>query len=169
MSVTPAPLIPAITQEEIGLLIGLHDHYLQEAVTCADAGAYTAATAMMGSALEAQLICTVRMSEHVLRPANLWPSGDPADWSLGTVVKVAKRAGWFAAVGPSLDDAIGAVNDVRVTCLHPAAHIRDGARLIGEREFGAVFNVLMSADRALGNVINELPQPGEPLRRTRQS
>ncbi len=162
-------IVPTITQEEIGQLIGLHDRYRKEAAICADAKAFTAAIAMMGSALEAMLVCTVRMAEHVLRPANRWPSGDPAKWTLGTVAKVANGEGWFAAFGHSLPEAIQAVNNVRVSCLHPAAYIRDGAWPLSEREFSAVFSVLLSADQALGDVVNKLPQPGAPLRRTRRS
>src|SRR3954451_23472093 len=87
--------LPAITETEIRQLTELHDRYRKEAAVCADAGAFTAATVMMGSALEAMLVCTVRMAEHVLRPANLWPTGDPTKWTLGTVVKAANDAHWF--------------------------------------------------------------------------
>jgi hypothetical protein len=82
---------------------------------------------------------------------------------------VANAAGWFAAFGHSLPEAIEAMNNVRVSCLHPAAYIRDGAWPFGEREFSAVFTVLQSADQALGDVGDALPQPVAPLRRTSSS
>jgi hypothetical protein len=160
-------VVPAITRDEIRELVDLHDRYRKEAAVCADAGAFTAATVMMGSALEAMLVCTVRMAEHVLRPDNLWPSGDPAKWTLGAVLKVANKAGWFAAFGHSLEDAVEAVNNVRISGVHPAAYIRDGAWPFEEREFSAVFTVLMSADQALGDFVKRLPQPARPLRRKR--
>jgi hypothetical protein len=160
-------VVPTITQEEIRMLIDLHERYREEAGKSADAGAFTAATVMMGSALEAQLLCTVRMAEHVLRPANQWPSGDPLDWTLGKIVKAANDAGWFATVGPALPAAIEAVNRVRVVCVHPAAYIRDGAWPLSEREFAAVFNALVGASMALGDVVRNLPQPAGRLPRSR--
>jgi hypothetical protein len=102
------------------------------------------------------------MSEHVLRPAGYWPDDgkSPDEWTLGKMVGIATRAGWFDGrhVG-DLAGTLDALNDVRVSLLHPAAFIRDGGSSRGEREFAAFFGVLTVADRALGEVVDALPAP----------
>jgi hypothetical protein len=153
---------PFITQEMIGQLIELSDRNRAEAARCADAGAFEAGCVMMAATFEAMLFCTVSMSEHVLQPAGNWPEGDPFKWTLGVLVGIANRAGWFAGrgVGESdLGEAVEAVNDLRIFSLHPAAAVRDGAVPLGEREFAAIFNLLVAADDALAAVIDALPDP----------
>lgn len=113
---------------------------------------------MMGSALEAQLVCSIRMAEHILRSARNWPSGDPAKWTLGPLVETAKAAGWFQSA-PGLDDALEGLNVVRVCCIHPAAFIRDGAWPLREHDFTAIFHALNDADRTLGDAVSNLPPP----------
>lgn len=149
---------PAITQEEIAQLVELHDRYRNEAGVCADAGAFTAATVMIGAALEAELVCAIRMAEHMLRPADLWPSGDPANWTFGPLIDTAIAAGWFASM-QGVDEALDGLNDVRICCVHPAAYIRDGGQPLAEREFGAIFAVLLAVDKALSDVVVGLPDP----------
>jgi hypothetical protein len=149
-----------IKQGTIAQLVDFADSYREEAGRCADAGAFTAACVMMASTLEAMLLSTVGMAQHVLEPEGLWPVGDPFDWTLGRLVGTASRAGWFDndPVG-DLADAIESINTVRICCIHPGAYIRDRATPFTELQLEALFAVFVAADTALGRAIRDLPPP----------
>jgi hypothetical protein len=154
-----------IKQEMIDQLVGLHERYSDQAVRCAQAGVHEAAFVMMASAVETMLFSTITMSEHVLRDSDLWPEKHPFDWTLGTMIGIATRAGWFedhGIPGADLGAAVEGVNLVRVGVLHPAAYIRDGGLPLSERQLAAAFAVLLAVDDALGHVVSELPPPSEP-------
>jgi hypothetical protein len=103
------------------------------------------------------------MSELDLRAANNWPEQPrrgPTAWTLGELVGIATRAGWFANRGlatADLGDAVDALNYIRKCSLHPAAYVRESAYIPGEREFACCFGVLLAADEALEDVVRALP------------
>lgn len=52
-----------------------------EAEKCAGAGAWIAACAMVGAALESVLLVTAANAEDDLKARGLWPAGDPWRWN----------------------------------------------------------------------------------------
>jgi hypothetical protein len=147
-----------IKREMIQQLIELGERYSDEAAICAEAGASQATAVMLAIAFEARLFCAVAMSQHVLEPEGKWPSGNPSKWELGRLVGVAREAGWFGS-DPILEEAVSAINDLRITAVHPAAYVRDGAWFVTERELEAMRKVLIGAMDVLARIVRELPPP----------
>jgi len=147
-----------VKREMIQQLIEVADRYSEEAAICAEAGAFQATALMLAIAFEARLFCTVVMSQHVLEPEGKWPSGDPSRWELGRLVGVAREAGWFAS-DPLLEEAVSAINDLRIWAVHPAAYVRDGARFTTGRELEAMRKVLIGAMDVLARIARDLPAP----------
>jgi hypothetical protein len=54
---------------------------------------------------------------------------------------------------------VSAINELRITAVHPAAHVRDGARFLTERELEAMRKALIGAMDVLAGVVRELPPP----------
>lgn len=147
-----------IKREMIQQLIAVGDRYSEQAAICADAGAFQATAVMLAIAFEARLFCTVAMSQHVLEPDGKWPGGDPSRWELGRLVGVARDAGWFAS-DPILEEAVSAINDLRIAAVHPAAYVRDGAWFVTERELEAMRTALIGAMEVLARIVRDLPPP----------
>jgi hypothetical protein len=122
-----------------------------EAEKCAGAGAWIAACAMVGAALESVLLVTAANAEDDLKARGLWPAGDPWRWNLGTLVSLAIAAGWFPIVSPGehvgfegkLGDAAHAVRLLR-NVVHPGAYVRDVPHEveIGESAYRTAYGVL---------------------------
>ena len=82
-----------------------HAHFLRaEARRCAGAGAYLAASVMIGAALEAVLLATLlEFGADELRAAGYWPTtkkgaparGGPESWGLRELIEAAWLAGWL--------------------------------------------------------------------------
>jgi len=129
-------------------LIEVAGHRHDEAVKCAGAGAWIAASALLGAAIEGVLLVTASNAEADLRARGLWPKGDPLDWNLGDLVRLGIAAGWFDGedVNPpdaSLSEAINSTRILR-NLMHPGAFVRDvepGAD-VTEDVCRAVFSVL---------------------------
>ena len=152
-----------IKQEMISGLVDLADHYEPEAKMCEQAEAFTAACVLTASALEAMLLCTVGMSQHVLEPSGLWPDDEERFlwWDLRRLVGIATRAGWFEGLGygkAELAGVIDAVTDLRNWYIHPGAFVREGALLPSESMARTFLRVLQDAESALGDVMKSLPE-----------
>lgn len=128
-----------LSDEEIADV--LREQYLSEAHASAVMGAYQAAAAMVGAAMEAVLLARCLRSASTIaevvaqidpreRPKRL----DPRAWTFANMCRVADTAGWlpdfranevdFVLTGDSL---INLVKDLR-NMLHPARHLRHAAK-----------------------------------------
>jgi len=119
-----------------------------EAVRCAEAGAWIAATVMIGAAIEGVLLVTAANAERHLRERGLWPKGDPLSWNLGDLVRLGAAAGWFEAEDfntpdSSLSEVVDSIRVLR-NVLHPGAYVRDlgPEDEIAEEVYQAMFTVL---------------------------
>jgi hypothetical protein len=54
---------------------------------------------------------------------------------------------------------VSAINHLRITAVHPAAHVRDGAWFLTERELEAMRKALIGAIDVLARIVRELPPP----------
>lgn len=151
-----------VTREMIQQLIEVADRYSDEAAICADAGALQATAVMLAIAFEARLFCTVAMSQHVLEPEGKWPSGDPSRWELGRLVGVAREAGWFGS-DPILEEAVSAINNLRIAAVHPAAYVRDGFGFVTERDLDGMRKIIIGAMDVLARIVRDLPPPQKTL------
>lgn len=143
----------ALNRETYLRLIEVAGERHDEAERCAEAGAWIAACAMLGAALEAVLLVTASNCEFDLRARGLWPAGDPLGWGLGRLVRLAVDAGWFptAQSGQSLGlaalgDAVDWVRFLR-NLVHPGALVRDLPPniAVGETAYRNAFEVLEAA------------------------
>lgn len=121
--------------------------YEDEAVKSAAAGAFYAATVMLGSAAEARLIerflsypAETSKALASMAGASKPRNTDPLHWSLEHMLAVAEQAGWLGVIE---DDYVGAnvrlwllsLRDTR-NLLHPGRHVRDKPHIvIGNEEF----------------------------------
>jgi hypothetical protein len=138
-------------------LITLTERAHNEAIACRSAGAYRAASVMIGSAVEAALLASVATVEDGLRESGQWPTGNPLRWDLGTLLKIARQAAWLPAStsGYELSDAVNAVEQLR-NLVHPAAYVRDVPANfeVDEALFQAAYRVLDEVYEATLAVIN---------------
>jgi hypothetical protein len=121
---------------DVERLTMMQKQFVGEASKSAYAGAFQAAAAMIGAAMEAALLarCLQRLDEARVAYDQLQLSGrqrsnDPRDWKFHHLCKVADRAGWlptFDLGGHHLagDSLIDLLRDLRNT-IHPAKLLRD--------------------------------------------
>ena len=127
---------------DLDKLSSVQKHFESESEACAKAGAYLAASVMIGAAIEAALLFACLNDPGAARAARAKlsekdrPRGeDPKRWSLNSLVKIAFAAGWLpdseidgVVLGSEyLADTIrGTRNSV-----HPGRHLETG----GARDF----------------------------------
>lgn len=121
--------------------------YEGEALKSAGAGAFYAASVMLGAAAEARLLeallarpdeaqTALSRLSRAQKPRN----ADPLHWSLEHMIAVADTAGWLgvvedAEVGANVGPWLLAVRDLR-NLLHPGRHARDKPHaIIGSEEY----------------------------------
>lgn len=139
-----------------------------EALVCAKAGAFRAASVMVGSAV---VLATVATFESELREADNWRKGDPLRWDLGDLLAIAVKAGWLPMLASreplsleegDLGDAVYWVKWLR-NLVHPGAFVRE---LPPELEFGEpAFRNAYLVLEGLFDASARLMQPGEQARR----
>jgi len=114
----------------------LQRQFEAEAGICAEGGAYHAAGAMIGAAMEAALLfaCLNRLDD-AQNARNCLPDrerpkrANPEDWGLSELTKVAEQAGWL----PKFEVSEGAILSRQLVdmmrylrnLLHPARHLSD--------------------------------------------
>ncbi len=121
--------------------------YEGEALRSASAGAFYAASVMLGGAAEARLLEALlsrpdeaQTALSSLPRAQKPRNADPLHWSLEHMVAVADAAGWLGAiedgeVGANVSPWLLAVRDLR-NLLHPGRHARDKPHaIIGSEEY----------------------------------
>jgi len=146
-------------QREIGRrsIFETHDHitavtsaletYEREAKLSAEAGAFYAATVMLGAAAEARLLAEflthpgdTSAALGKLNRAEKPRNDDPLHWSLEHLVIVAKSAGWIGTienddVGVNLGAWLLSLRDTR-NLLHPGRHARGKPHgIVGSEEY----------------------------------
>lgn len=119
--------------DHFGAMVDLVELYESEAKKCADAEAYYAAVAMLGSAAEARILLECLRQAGKIKsilsttPKKMRPrSSDPLEWGLSDLIYVADQAGWL----PNIDDGDiihfvpGWAHRLRLTrnYLHPGRH-----------------------------------------------
>jgi hypothetical protein len=137
--------VEGLSDEEVSDV--LREQYVREAHASALMGAYHAAAAVIGAAMEAVLLSRCLRSEGQLaaivqqislpeRPRGL----NPRTWTFANMCRVAERAGWLpdfragdADVVLTGDSLITLVRELR-NMLHPAKQVRHAA----ERRFGGM-------------------------------
>jgi hypothetical protein len=133
------------------LVLELHE----EAVVCARAGAFRGGCVLLGAALEGALLATAVTLESQLRSAGNWPKGDPLKWSLGDLLTVGVRAGWFpetpnvppgmVPIPTQLGDTLRFVQWLR-NLVHPGKFLREAAGVeLDERLFSHAYETLDEA------------------------
>jgi hypothetical protein len=121
--------------------------YEQEALTSAGAGAFYAASVMLGAAAEARLLEALlsrpdeaQTALSRLPRAQKPKNADPLHWSLEHMITVADAAGWLGViedgeVGANVSSWLLAVRNLR-NLLHPGRHARDKPHaIIGSEEY----------------------------------
>jgi hypothetical protein len=149
-------------------VVDLAGVYHDEAVRCADAGAFHAACLMIGCALEAALLATAVLCEKDLREQGYWPktTNSPERWSLCNLTDLARRARWLPAVGSGeprdlnaaeVGDAVEFVRWIRDLAAHPGRHIREAATAeLGEIAYQNAYGILRAAFDETHRVIQSL-------------
>jgi len=121
--------------------------YEGEALRSAGAGAFYAASVMLGAAAEARLLEAILLRPNevqtalsILPRAQKATNADPLHWSLAHMIAVADAAGWLGAiedanVGANVAQWLLTVRDLR-NLLHPGRHVRDKPHaIIGCEEY----------------------------------
>ena len=143
----------------LAYLYTLIDQYKSESSSCARAGAFYAACATLGAALETLLLAycyqrpdDVRGALDRLIKEHRPKSRNPNNWSLHDLIKVAYAAGWLPIfqIGDSeyhTSAWINLIRDVR-NLLHPGKHLRGRPKVrIGSDTFedaSAVYTLIAS-------------------------
>jgi len=116
-------------------LASIQDNFEKESEACANAGAYHAATIMIGSAIEsALLLLCIKCPEKIktIRPklSDNIQGKNPKDWTLGQLISVTTESKWlteqvFERVGVKLNlkEIARSVSDMR-NMVHPGAQLR---------------------------------------------
>jgi hypothetical protein len=134
-----------VDEETRQRLIKLTEETHEEAISCAEAGAYLAACVMIGSAVEGALLTTVATLSEELRKSGQLPDGDPLRWSLGVLIKIATQAGVLptSTLGVEVGDAVDVVKWLR-NLVHPGAFVRETPAdfKVDEETFQVAFDIL---------------------------
>lgn len=153
------------------VLLTLVDTYLQESSACAQAGAYYAACAMLGAALEARFLAWCyhhesRVDQAVAQlPGKSRPKEkDKHRWTLNQLVTVMHAAGalpTFEVDGVSVDAArlLDIIRELR-NFLHPGKHVRGTPHIhLGRAHVTEAQMIYHLVDAQLTRVIEHLDVP----------
>jgi hypothetical protein len=86
--------------QPLGILLKIHNFYIDEANKCHEAKAYFAGCVMLGSALEATLLLMVDRYSEEINTLNKFPSRrgkptTPINWNLSELLDVAAELNWL--------------------------------------------------------------------------
>jgi hypothetical protein len=155
-----------INRQQFEQLVHLAQDLHDEALKCAEAGAFRAGFVMIGAALEGILLATVLSYEVELRAAGHWHNTkDVLRWDLGELLTVAENAGWLSEHAGGADpvtvgEAARSVKWVR-NLIHPGRFLREvapGSAVVDdERLFSGAYFLLDAAFDVSSTLLDALP------------
>lgn len=134
-------------KDEKEKLTSIAVYYENEAIAAEQAGAFLAASVMLGSAIETRLIITCLENEKTVRSTltnlgltnQVLKSKNPVSWSLETLIKVCISAGWI----PNYDTKEFTLSGAKLLIflkssrnqVHPRRQLKNKGFLVGREQF----------------------------------
>lgn len=126
-----------MTPDQFRYLVELAGSLHDEAVACAEAKLWRAASLLIAASVEAALLGNVVVFERELRATGLWRAGTPERWSLDTLIEIARGAQWLPQTQPpgtdaadtlqgEVGDAVAFLKEIRNLAAHPGRVIAAG-------------------------------------------
>ena len=139
--------VAVFQHDEKAKLLSIAIHYENEARASEEAGAYSAASVMLGSAIETRLILTCLENESQVRTTlaklgltnSVLKSKNPITWSLENLINVCVSAGWipnyetekFVFSGEAIIKFLKSSRNQ----VHPKRKLKDRGVVIGNEQF----------------------------------
>ena len=149
------------------ILESLQEQFAKEAEGCASCGAFHAAAAMIGSAVESSLLnACLKHNEIALEAKKRLskekrpPTNNPKDWGLGHLANVADEAGWlprFIIEDVEILSASSLIKKIKRlrNLVHPARHLSNKNVL----DVKGSYDVARASYLLLRRLLNEIQTP----------
>ncbi len=170
-----------LSHDQVRRLVDLTGVLRREADACAKARHWRAAAMLIAQSVEAGLVATVWSCQPELRALHAWPKRTetpPQQWPFGTLLAVARSAGWLTQSLPvdtspidglsgDIGDAVSFLQEARNLAVHPGRAVI-GGRVPGldfgdDRLMAQTYRLLQGLSGALfeklTDVIDALAEP----------